>query len=41
MAAYKYPRSVEFVDELPKNGTGEILWRELREEEQRKMAETR
>ena len=30
MAAYKYPRSVEFVDELPKTVTGKILRRELR-----------
>ena len=30
MAAYKYPRSVEFVDELPKTTTGKILRRELR-----------
>jgi long-chain acyl-CoA synthetase len=32
MAAYKYPRSVELVDELPKTVTGKILRRELREE---------
>jgi long-chain acyl-CoA synthetase len=31
MAAYKYPREVEFVDELPKTVTGKILRRELRE----------
>jgi long-chain acyl-CoA synthetase len=30
LAAYKYPRSVEFVDELPKTTTGKILRRELR-----------
>jgi long-chain acyl-CoA synthetase len=30
MAAYKYPRAVEFVDELPKTVTGKILRRELR-----------
>jgi long-chain acyl-CoA synthetase len=30
MAAYKYPRSVEIRDELPKTGTGKILRRELR-----------
>jgi len=30
MAAYKYPREVEFVDELPKTVTGKILRRELR-----------
>ena len=30
MAAYKYPRVVELVDELPKTVTGKILRRELR-----------
>jgi len=30
MAAYKYPRQVEFVQELPKTLTGKILRRELR-----------
>ncbi|HZZ49764.1 MAG TPA: AMP-binding protein [Pseudonocardia sp.] len=30
MAAYKYPRSIEFIDELPKTPTGKILRRELR-----------
>ena len=30
MAAYKYPRTIEFVDELPKTVTGKILRRELR-----------
>ncbi len=33
MAAYKYPRSIEFVDELPKTVTGKILRRELRSAE--------
>jgi long-chain acyl-CoA synthetase len=33
MAAYKYPRSIELVDELPKTVTGKILRRELREAE--------
>jgi long-chain acyl-CoA synthetase len=31
MAAYKYPRSIEFVDDLPKTTTGKILRRELRD----------
>lgn len=31
IAAYKRPRTVEFVDELPKTGTGKILHREIRE----------
>lgn len=35
MAAYKVPRLVEFVDSLPKSGTGKILWRELQEAHRR------
>ena len=30
MAAYKYPRQVEILDEIPKTATGKILRRELR-----------
>lgn len=30
LAAYKYPRSVQIVDALPKGATGKILKRELR-----------
>jgi long-chain acyl-CoA synthetase len=30
MAAYKYPRSIKFLDDLPKTTTGKILRRELR-----------
>jgi long-chain acyl-CoA synthetase len=30
LAAYKYPRTVEFRDSLPKNATGKILKKELR-----------
>lgn len=30
MAAYKYPRQVEFLDELPKTLSGKLLRRELR-----------
>ena len=33
MAAYKYPRVVEFVDALPKTATGKIFWRKLQEDE--------
>ncbi|HXJ10310.1 MAG TPA: hypothetical protein VNH12_12435, partial [Burkholderiales bacterium] len=36
MAAFKVPRVVQFVDELPKTATGKILWRKLQEEEYRK-----
>jgi len=32
MAVYKAPRIVEFMDALPKSGTGKILWRELQEQ---------
>lgn len=31
MAAYKYPRAIEFVKELPKSGAGKILWRVLQD----------
>ena len=30
LAAYKYPRQVEIIEELPKTVTGKILRRELR-----------
>jgi fatty-acyl-CoA synthase len=33
MAAYKVPRLIEFVDALPKSGSGKIMWRELQERE--------
>jgi fatty-acyl-CoA synthase len=33
MAAYKVPRLVEFVDALPRSGTGKIQWRALQEKE--------
>jgi fatty-acyl-CoA synthase len=33
MAAYKVPRMVEFVELLPKSGTGKIMWRLLQEQE--------
>ncbi|GAX45610.1 AMP-dependent synthetase and ligase [Tolypothrix sp. NIES-4075] len=32
MAAYKIPHTVEFIDSLPKNGTGKVLKKLLREE---------
>ena len=31
MAAYKIPRLVEFVDTLPKSGSGKVMWRELQD----------
>jgi fatty-acyl-CoA synthase len=33
MAAYKVPRLVEFVDALPKSGSGKVMWRLLQEKE--------
>ncbi len=36
MAAYKYPRLIEFVDELPKSGSGKVQWRLLQEKENAK-----
>jgi len=38
MAAYKYPRAVEFVGSLPKSAVGKILRRELRDKEKQKRA---
>lgn len=33
MAAYKIPRKIEFLDALPRSGTGKIQWRLLQERE--------
>jgi fatty-acyl-CoA synthase len=33
MSAYKVPRVVEFVEALPRSGTGKIQWRQLQERE--------
>jgi fatty-acyl-CoA synthase len=38
MAAYKYPRIVEFVDSLPKSATGKVQWRLLQEQENSRQA---
>ncbi|MCO5397511.1 long-chain fatty acid--CoA ligase [Ralstonia soli] len=38
MAAYKAPRIVEFVESLPKSGTGKIMWRLLQDQEAAKAA---
>ncbi|MFB6154210.1 MAG: acyl-CoA synthetase [Halodesulfurarchaeum sp.] len=38
-APYKYPRRIEFVDELPKTSSGKIRRVELREEEQEQFGE--
>ncbi len=36
-APYKYPRRVEFVDQLPKTVSGKIRRAELRKQEERKL----
>jgi fatty-acyl-CoA synthase len=33
MAVYKVPRTVQFVDALPKSGSGKVMWRALQEAE--------
>jgi fatty-acyl-CoA synthase len=33
LAAYKAPREFEFLEELPRNATGKVLKRELRDRE--------
>jgi len=38
MAAYKVPRYVEFIDALPRSGTGKIQWRALQEKENAQSA---
>jgi len=34
LAGYKVPRDVEFIDELPRNATGKVLKRELKDDEE-------
>lgn len=38
MAAYKYPRIIEFIEALPKSGTGKVQWRLLQEQENARTA---
>ncbi|MEJ0044960.1 MAG: long-chain fatty acid--CoA ligase [Rhodospirillales bacterium] len=38
MAAYKYPRVVEFMETLPKSATGKVQWRALQEREKTRGA---
>jgi len=38
MAAYKVPRIVEFVDVLPKSGSGKVMWRLLQEQQRERDA---
>jgi acetyl-CoA synthetase len=37
IAPYKYPREIEFIEELPKTSSGKILRRELRRWEKEKL----
>lgn len=37
LAAYKYPRVIEFRDKLPTTSSGKLLWRKLQEEERNKL----
>ncbi|MCD7032702.1 long-chain fatty acid--CoA ligase [Metabacillus sp. GX 13764] len=39
MAAYKYPRVIEFRESLPMTSSGKLLWRKLQEEEKQKIGE--
>ncbi|WP_054950690.1 long-chain fatty acid--CoA ligase [Numidum massiliense] len=39
MAAYKYPRVIEFRESLPMTSSGKILWRELQTAERERAAE--
>jgi len=39
MAVYKAPRLVEFIDALPKSGSGKVMWRSLQEAEMAKTTE--
>lgn len=38
MAAYKVPKLVEFVDALPKSGSGKVMWRLLQDRESQRDA---
>jgi fatty-acyl-CoA synthase len=33
MAAYKVPKIVQFIDALPKSGSGKVMWRLLQDQE--------
>jgi len=37
MAAYKYPRLVQFVDSFPMSASGKLQWRKLQEDELKKI----
>ncbi|MBD5606687.1 MAG: AMP-binding protein, partial [Candidatus Eremiobacteraeota bacterium] len=37
MASYKVPAAIDFVDALPRSGTGKVQWRELQERENERL----
>lgn len=37
MAAYKYPRTITFLEQLPMSGSGKILWRKLQQQEKEEV----
>ena len=39
MASYKVPTVIEFVEALPKSGSGKVMWREMTEMEFAKFAD--
>lgn len=39
MAAYKVPKIVEFIDHLPKSGSGKVMWRLLQNQEAQRSPE--
>ncbi|GAE33988.1 long-chain-fatty-acid--CoA ligase [Halalkalibacter akibai] len=39
LSAYKYPRIIEFREQLPTTSSGKLLWRHLQDEEKRKVLE--
>jgi fatty-acyl-CoA synthase len=38
MAVYKAPKDIEFLDALPKSGSGKVMWRALQEAEQARQS---
>jgi fatty-acyl-CoA synthase len=38
MAAYKYPRTVELAEALPRNASGKVMWRTLQAQQDAKDA---
>jgi fatty-acyl-CoA synthase len=40
MAVYKAPKTVEFLEALPKSGSGTVMWRTLQEAENARTSTT-